>query len=259
MAATIGNPRLKSDSWGPGGKLAVDFNAQRKYERVFEAAWELAESAPVTEVWAGVLDSLLSGVTPIHPPFKGDVMAVIARWRAASDRKEEESNPFFRLRRLLAARLSSSAEHEDIAVRCGFYRTGQMTPEIMQQAFAAEAEFFLDNALENDSLWRNRATREALRELCGKTAVSEMDATSYYYRTDRLRREHPDWFEEAPPSPPPEKMLEEIAQSVKRLQAGLDELHRNVENAIPALILVLAALFSFCLSWIIPKILEIFH
>ena len=143
--------------------------------RYFDSAWQLTGKAPTTELWARLLGHLSETVKPSSPAAL-DIMAVIDRWRLEVKKEKLDSSdlsldPFLRLKFLWTQLISKPSlaqlcRHEDIVMRSGFYWRCEMNTQTMREGFAADGQFFLDNALYNESVWRDAPAREVLRELC---------------------------------------------------------------------------------------------
>jgi hypothetical protein len=209
ITATIGNRRLEEEYSGP-----MDGWAEFMHERVFAKAWELAERAPVTDEWANLLLRLLETVSPVYSRKK-EKMGVIERWRlSVGSETADPSDPFsggyldnlgafrvFLVRLLPSSDIDLLKDHQDVALRCGFYERGDPTREELLEAYAREPELLLKHALRNDAVWMRRETRETLRTLCWEECRTKEDDTlqfpnAYKKRCDQLDTEHPEWFAE---------------------------------------------------------------
>jgi len=209
ILASVGNPRLRAEYVGP-----MDGWAEYRHGCVFNEACALAEKVPTTKRWAEILVLLLQETSPEAFAIK-DKMAVIQRWHVSAS-GEADAEPAedsssedgylddFAAVRLVLVRLLSNSEihglrsHEDVAMRCAFYRYGNPTPEELREAHAREPKFLLNYALRNDAIWRRSETREVLRELCwaDKSDHDLWFPNAYRDRSDRLKSEHPEWFQE---------------------------------------------------------------
>jgi hypothetical protein len=207
IKATIGNPRLSTEYVGPD-----TFGAEPEHDRVFNAAWNLAEKVPITDRWARILESLLSRTVPTALSIS-DKFAVIQRWRPKpieepdAERVKNLSpqdgylDGFGRLR-LTLARLLSGLEiedlkqHDDVAMRCAFYLYGRPTAKDLMEAHAKEPEFLLCYVINNETVWKMSETREALWEVClhGKSQTDITALDTFVRRAWHLQRQHPDWF-----------------------------------------------------------------
>jgi hypothetical protein len=162
------------------------------YHSVFKAAWELTATAPNTPRWANVLYQLLRNCEP--PPTSFEPIPVLSRWHLQDDYG-------FYLRSRLADLLKADnalLNSKDPALRQSFYR--RFNPASYQRwwEFAtADQEYFLDEALWNQFLWRTAETRSELRRLCWAhpDPRSNLDKPNFYNgREKRMREEHPEFF-----------------------------------------------------------------
>ena len=201
IAASTGNPRLKTEYSG-----SMDGWAEYVHGRVFDQAWSLAARVPVSEEWADILSRLLEDTLPLCFSMK-DRIAVIDRWREP-DRTAlgqaalgyEDAFGYVRMwltRLWFEWELEQFKDHDDIALRCGYYRRGRLDAEGLRAAFAKDSKFVLDCALDNENVWRDRQTREALRKLCWGVdrPQDELEYPNYFEGAEgRFRDKHPEWF-----------------------------------------------------------------
>lgn len=233
VAASVGNPRLQAEYSG-----SMDGYAEYSYGRVFADAWRLAETAPVTVQWAHVLEGLFRKLVP--KASIGDKMAAIDRWRVPESGADESYaqggflNQFETVRFLLTRLISQSElkallSHEDIAIRCGCYSRCELIPDEMREAFKRETKYFLEHALGNDGIWRDPLTREVLRTLCwaDKSDADMIFPNQFKSRSERLKKEHADWFAENEPASTEKPLsLSEVGGVVKAIQANQVEIRR---------------------------------
>jgi hypothetical protein len=251
--ASVGNLRLQTAYSGP----MTDGWAEHDYDRVFDNAWRLAGRVPTTDRWAHTLSSLLEDTNDRGFWSVEDKMAWISRWRIDGTSGPENSlmefgylGTFGSLRRLLTRPMSESqlrelAAHEDVALRCAFYKYGNLTSDEMKKAFEREPKFFLNNAIENDAIWREAGTRKVLRDLCW--AAYRFDylepPEEYGRREEDLQKNHPEWFrEESPPSQEETTSLAEVANLAKRIDDVQDGLRQRLEALATRLTVVLCIL-----------------
>jgi hypothetical protein len=157
------------------------------------------------------------------------------------------------VRRVLA-RLMSIEElerlrtNEDIALRCGFYRYGFPDRTTMKKAYEREPKFFLNNALYNDSIWRERELRETLRDLCwADTDPDFRYPNSYDNRMASMSADHPEWFKDTSALEPPDHTLADVLNIANNLitqqmelKGRIDRFHRQAS----IILWVLAILFA---------------
>ncbi|RWN99363.1 hypothetical protein [Mesorhizobium sp.] len=201
------NPRLAT-AYDDSGYL--DGWDEYSYRKVFHQAWQLTEKVPATQEWAGTLNVLLQNLVPAAHDL--DVAGVLERWRI--DDPENESKPWHsqsrswylrtciaRLEEATSAQLSSG----DAAVRASFY--GRFDPHSFpkwQTFIDRDGEVFFQYAVMNNMLWRSWDDRQQLSEISWAVPDprSNMDAPNLFRAVEqRMRAEHPDWFEERPEAP----------------------------------------------------------
>lgn len=266
IVASIGSPRLRTEYNGP-----MDGWAEYSHRRVFDEAWTLAERVSITKDWANVLASLLENTTPEAFSIK-DRMAVIKRWRAdasseqgsqdlerrngGSDRygclEEFETMRHVLTRLMTVEEINALRTNEDIAMRCAFYRFGQIDPTAMKEAYEREAGFFLSNALWNDAIWRGRETRGVLRELCwADKSFSDLHYPNFHRdRYATVSEEHPDWFREEHAAEEPASSLADLTTQVNTILALQTELQNRVvglHRRLTAVLWIVAVLLAVLL------------
>lgn len=168
----------------------MDGYAEYSYHSVFEAAWKLTLTSPVTAKWAAILYHLLYRCLP---PISFDVVPALERWY----------QPYgFFMRSRLADILKADdtlLKSRDAALRISFYR--RFDPSVYREwpEFVSDVENFLENALYNKLLWRNCELRGVLSKLCWEhpDPHSRMDLPNAYNSIDeRMRAEYPAWFDD---------------------------------------------------------------
>jgi hypothetical protein len=238
VMTTIGNLRLRAEYVGP-----MDGWAEYMHGRVFNEAWALAERVPTTPRWADILVRLLEETSPECFSIK-DKTAVIQRWLIVGSSAETAKQPDtlrdscyengylddFGTVRLVLTKLLTDSEiqdlrsHDDIAMRCAFYKYGSPTRQELMDAYSREPKFLLNYALRNDAVWKRSETREALQELCWVAAKPDSDLSfpnAYQGHSDRLESEHPEWFrEEHDVQQEEQHPLESLNAALKTLEAG---------------------------------------
>jgi hypothetical protein len=239
IRATLANPRLQAAYVGP-----MDGWAEYKHGQVFEKAWALAEKVPITNRWANVLVQLLEVVSPEVYLIK-DKMAVIQRWQVGSctetvEQPDPSSDGFlddFGTMRVILVRMLRNSEverlksHEDVALRCGFYRYGNPTQEDLIAGHAREPNLLLDHALWNDSVWSRKETRERLHTLCW--AERDLDLSfpnAYQEQSDRFEAEHPEWFKEDPSEGEKREHQSDLVNGWKAIHAGQADILKGLAD-----------------------------
>ena len=174
------------------------------YHEVFKAAWQLSTSVPANQEWAYVLMSLLRKTQP--PVNFENVEEVIERWRIdpTNDNEDDYYSPgnAFDLRSRLADLLKADEKllnSPDLALRKSFYR--RFSPwefENWPDFLEKDGEAFVENAIENISLWESSTERRKLREVawdCPDPYSSMSMPNMYRGRAEWLEKEHPEWFQ----------------------------------------------------------------
>ncbi len=209
------NPRMRTP-WHEG---FMDGYTEWRYGSVFGAAWKLAETAPATNAWAGVLGSLYDVLIIDGSPIE-EALKVAERWRVDPADEEEVKSEADRLAhgrlgnkqtvRKGLARLALKRDHgllgqllssEDVALRCGAYYAGWLTTAQLEAGFNLDGRLAFDELLGNLNLWRRRDTRQALHEIAWRIVRADESsdlgaANSYNWKDEYIRREHPTWFSE---------------------------------------------------------------
>lgn len=187
------------------------------YGSVFNAAWKLAETAPVNEGWAFSLgwlyEQLQTDAFSINEPLK-----LAERWhidpadkeaneRQAKDHEIGYLGTMERVRKGLARlALSKSGKllpellaSEDLAFRAAAYSAGSLTADQLRAGCEKDGELVLTEAIRNLSLWRSQGTRQALHDIAWGVVRNDkhsdlMAANQYNWMEKDMRKKHPDWF-----------------------------------------------------------------
>jgi hypothetical protein len=196
LVAVSDNERLMT----PYDDKYMDGYADYSYHGVFEAAWKLTLTTPVTAKWSGVLYHLLYRCLP---PHSFDAVAAIKHWYFPPTNEGEIRDYGLHLRSRLADLLKADdallLESKDAALRTSFYR--RFDPGVFRRwpDFVSDAEYFLDNALHNNFLWRSRELRGVLSKLCWDhpDPRSNLEMPNAYNAVEeRMLKEHPEWFDD---------------------------------------------------------------
>lgn len=264
VALLSGNERMAR----PYDDSYMDGYAEYSHNAVFDAAWKLAETAPVTELWARPLgwlyDSLSTSSFSVKEPLE-----IAARWvpdPSDEDFLKEEAKQLergwlvdFQLVRKGLARLAlrkNSKLLEDLlasqdpAFRSAAYSEAALKPEQILKAYEKDGELLFNQAIHNLKIWRTPQSRDALREVAwavvNNDKLSDLSAANIYNGIrDDMAKKHPEWFagEEdiEPPEPSDEpatkadlRALAEMlinpssGQSLAQLKQALQVLHSRV-------------------------------
>lgn len=203
------NPRMSK----PYDQSFADGYAEHVHNKVFESAWKLAGTVPTTAPWGFALGWLFDVLLPIGYGIE-DPLALAARWNVPDDEgvKYGQLSSFQNVRKGLARlalkkspkRAEEFLASEDPALRAAVYSSCGLGVEQIQQAIERDPDFALDQMLYNVRLWRRQEERDALR--AGVWTVVQADPRSdlmphnlYNSMSQRMEREHPDWFVEITP------------------------------------------------------------
>ena len=178
---------------------AIDGWAEYSYNSVFNEAWKLAESLPVTDQWAAALTGLLYKA---HPPTSFEnVESWITRWR-----DDTAKNPILdfkaELRSCLADLLDPDQKllnSDDLALRKSFYRRFMPNQFLDWPNFLdKDGEEFLETVITwNTNLWKFQKERDRLKDLAWGFPDPEnhmMMPNLFEGVGIRLQKEHPEWF-----------------------------------------------------------------
>jgi hypothetical protein len=205
--------------------LGMDAWEALMYDRMVCNAWRLANSVPTTTEWAEVLGLLLNSTFQRVMISSAEMLAMIPRWRVGTNEWDEGPQDasyckdgyldHYGTLRLLLAReplVFGFRDHEDVALRCAFYKFAPLSTVDMREAYAKEPRLFLNYALDNESIWRSNKTRDTLAELCLLEYKQDEDRSLGFPNAFRAReeawdkehpewiwgKEHSEWFEEVP-------------------------------------------------------------
>jgi hypothetical protein len=207
------NPRMRT----PRDEGYMDGYDEYSYGSVFNAAWKLAETAPVTEGWASSLgwlyERLQTDAFSIKEPLK-----LAERWHIAPDdtkanerqAKDHEIGYLGNMERVRKglARLALSeggkvlAEllaSDDLAFRAAAYAAGSLNAEQLRAGYEKDGELVLTEAIRNLSLWRSPGTRRSLHDIAWGVVRndkhSDLSAANQYNWIEKdMRKKYPAWF-----------------------------------------------------------------
>lgn len=207
------NPRMRT----PRDDDYMDGWAEYSYGSVFNAAWKLAETAPVNEGWAFSLGWLYEQLQPDAFSIK-EPLALAARWhiapgdaeaneRQAKDHEIGYLGTMERVRKGLA-RLALSKDSkllaellasDDLAFRAAAYSAGRLNADQLRAGYEKDGELVLTEAIRNMHLWRTQATRQALHDVAWGVVRNDkhsdlMGANQFNWMEKDVRKKHPAWF-----------------------------------------------------------------
>lgn len=198
------------------------------YDRVFRSAWSLFAKLPVSDRTASILMRLGKKLVPVQPTDL-DVMETIARWRIdslvvgyAACRKA-----LTRLFTTYSTEFRELAQSDDLALRQAYYgRFDASAPEEIRSHYQADGRAFIDEAIQNPSLYRLPEVREELGKCCWDCAGEHdqndlLRPSLYKARLTEHQKEHREWFEgleavDDGKKKPFEDIQEELQRLIKR-------------------------------------------
>jgi len=218
MHAVAKNPRMRRayDDDIDG----MDGMAEYSHNSVFNAAWKLAETCPVTPQWAIILGSLLDDMP------KGwavdNPLAIAERWRpraddttAIAEESEYEKGGYlsrYQIIRCALAKASSDCRQGDAAVllasddpalRAAAYETMSLSVEQIMTGYERDKNLAVNLCQLNEGLWRYADKRRALHDVSWAILEyndSYMDSANTFNRIEeQQRRNHASWFNDEEP------------------------------------------------------------
>jgi hypothetical protein len=207
------NPRMHT----PRDEDYMDGYGEYIYNAVFSAAWKLAQTAPVNELWAyalGILyEQLHTDAFSIEEPLK-----LAERWQIdPSDTEANEQqtkrhelgylSDMERVRKGLARlALSKSSKlltdllaSDDLALRASAYAAGNLNADQLRVGYEKDGEIAFTEAIHNLALWRSKDTRQALSAIAWGVVKNDkhsdlLAANQYKWKEKDMRKKHPAWF-----------------------------------------------------------------
>lgn len=246
----IQNPRMqtaRSDDW-------MDGYGEYIYSSVFDAAWNLALTAPTTRPWSQALGYLFRKLLPDSFSLKNPLV-VAERWRVSSTDAHltndlttfQLSEDLFSYRcvRQGLARLALSSSRglvdtlilsDDVAFRAAAYESGELTTDQLREGYKKDGELAFDEAVRNEFLWREASTREALHDIAWAVVDadknSELVAANVFNSVEReMRAKHPSWFESDDQDSTTEPDEEPDAAAVPATRGDVWSLAGKIESA----------------------------
>jgi hypothetical protein len=253
------NPRMRTAR----EKDYMDGWDEWSYASVFNAAWKLAETAPVNAGWAlslGMLyEQLQTEAFSIEEPLKLaerwhiDPSDSVANERQAKKHEIGYLGDMEQVRKGLA-RLALSGNNqllaellasEDIAFRAAAYAAGNLTADQIQAGYERDGELVFTETLRNLSLWRTQGTRQALHDIAWDVVENDKHsnltaANQYNWMEKDMRTKHPTWFDDEDVRQSDEDdVVEDQSPATKAdiaaLSGQMDRQAQGVEAAVQAL------------------------
>jgi hypothetical protein len=218
MHAIATNPRMRRayDDDIDG----MDGMAEYSHNSVFNAAWKLAETLPVTPQWAIILGRLLNDMP--EGSAVDNPLAIAERWRppagnaaAIDEESEYEKGGYlskYQMVRCALAKAGSDCRHGDAAdllasndpaVRAAAYEAMSLSVEQIMTGFERDKNLAVNLCQLNEGLWRHADKRRALHDVSWailKYNDSHMDSANAFNRIEeQQRRNHPSWFTDDEP------------------------------------------------------------
>lgn len=249
ITALSQNKRMQT----PYNKSFMDGYTEYSYEAVFNAAWKLAETAPVTDIWASRLhwlfDVLQQDAFSIENPLE-----LAKRWipepsNAKAIQCEQEGvkrgnlSSYQGIRKGLAtlalskssALLPQLLDADDAALRCAAYAAGDLSPELITASYERDGKLAFMESVHNKSLWRYLETREALHQAAWSVVNNDkhsdlMAANIFNNVKENMAKDHPDWFKDEDYQPEIEDGAEPITK--EDLSRATDAISHSHATAI---------------------------
>jgi len=193
---------------------------------IHKAIFHFLETAPVTSQSVHAASRLLYALEPKHCTWPDEISHVLERWRQAEVKnyKGEETEGWsthLPLKEELAClmgalyghrttsqkdkpRLFGTANDNDIALRCAYYRCATLNEKEVIAGFAKDKDVFLFAALRNDGLYLNKKTRPLLENYISGTFRHE-----YKRRCEQLHKEYK-WFDPRPTTETGRDVMEDL-------------------------------------------------
>lgn len=238
------NPNIRRDYQSKSGY--TDFWAAAAHSAAIKAAWQLLEIVPLTFNWAANLCSIFGDYPRIllsdhcnEDFFK----RVFIRWKSDDSALD---GAFGELRMWIGTYVPGSfqvhewmANNEDKHIRLGHYSSFNTNdPEELEKYYARDSKDFIQMAIGNDWLYRDKKIRNKLRELIGKTDSDGMEIWTFSMRLERLREKEPtkylseeEWKWNQMSQPVTNGILEEKLEKIEsRLMEQIEQLGEQLEE-----------------------------
>jgi len=182
------------------------------HNNVFFSAWKLAETVPVTKMYAARLGMLYTRL--YNERYEFDSMNVAKRWMIEDedekkDKKKTRLNLFELIRQGIYKDvvlkkfgnddISKYIKDDDIALRSASYLLSDLTTEQIEEAYERDNLIAIENLLENLNVWRDEHKRDLLKALCWNADEKYNDnwlncANDYKYAEERMIKKYPSLF-----------------------------------------------------------------
>jgi len=190
----------------------MDGMSEFLHNNVFFSAWKLAETVPVTKMYAARLGMLYTRL--YNERYEFDSMNVAKRWMIEDedekkDKKKTRLNLFELIRQGIYKDvvlkkfgnddISKYIKDDDIALRSASYLLSDLTTEQIEEAYERDNLIAIENLLENLNVWRDEHKRDLLKALCWNADEKYNDnwlncANDYKYAEERMIKKYPSLF-----------------------------------------------------------------
>jgi hypothetical protein len=248
VQSTIRNERITKPSheleFNDGFYIYTD---EYEYNKPICAAWCLTKIAPTTERWAELLIKLLTP-TPRPPISDKEFREMLSRWvgpivegaDTETGGAEEAASPevldcFGSLRCLLAQQMGEIErlkKSKDPALRCAFYRAGNVSAGQLRHLYLREPKLLLDYAVDNLNIWADATSRNTLEELCRECDEREQKlhyAIVFGAKKRKFETEYPLWFQSREGIDAARQAEVEKFRELKKISHGVSELRQLAE------------------------------
>ena len=223
----------------PYNSTWIDGLAEYDYNKLFSAGWNLFQTFPKTPLAANVLSQLAS-IWVVHPPYDINVIDMISRWKKETD---DDSDAYDNARSYGANMIQDFEDEfkelknsDDLALRKAYYRNQKwVKSEDVLEGFEKDSIDYIDEALNNKSIFANAEAREALRQACwdAPDPGSHMDQPNYFNgRSEYWQSQHPEWFKDEWTGELPfeeiENQNDRIEKRIEHLSDGLNKLNEKL-------------------------------
>lgn len=263
VVCSSGNPRLETNTDNEHGPDMGHWD-------IHKAIFEMLETVPTSNHWAGSLTHLLRKLDPNQVKSPDSIDDVLDRWTRDEtgevqdlDEVDKYTNTGLtqrqELRCLIGAlygrsykkqvKVHGTAEDEDVARRCAFYGNGKLDVQDIDAGYERDKGVFVFGAIFNDDMLHNRKTRRHFEEEClhsGDTYLYEMRCQQLHRRWNSFDpRPTAEWMVDEEKEKGKERFATE--RQVSQLQASVKELQKLVSYA-PWFFAALAVLISWKMS-----------
>lgn len=263
VVCSSGNPRLWTNTDSEHGPDMGHWD-------IHKAIFEMLETVPTSDRWAGSLSYLLRQLDPYQVKSPDSIDDVLDRWTRDETGEVQDLDVGDKytvtgltqrqeLRCLIGAlygrsykkqfKVHGKAEDEDVARRCAFYGNGKLDVKDIDAGYERDKGIFVFGAIFNDDILCNRKARRHFEEEC----LHSGDIFLYEMRCQQIHRRRSSFD----PRPTAEWMVDEAKEEgkkrfaterqVSQLQASVNEL-RKFMSYVPWFFAALAVLISWKMS-----------